>query len=180
MRAATMTQMLIEGGMEVSVCVGCARHASLKRVIEADSTIGICGFCGETEVTVRNPANSEPMVMLFRALIRLHWDEIEYNPHFGGDSVLHLFANDNNPVVEPAITDEYWDELDYLLQEPPYPAEDEGISIYAGFNGGFRLMNHAISGSLPRCISDLRRRLDASNFAAFETELDALFAPFVD
>jgi hypothetical protein len=179
-KAASMTQILIEEDLQVSICISCARHPSLKLIIEGDCTIGICGFCGRKDVTVRNPDNVEPMVMLFRALVRLHWDEFEYNSHWGGDSLLNLFSDDENPVVEPIASDEYWDELDHLLQDPPYPDWDKGISIYAGFNDGHRMMNFAISRSQPMKIADLRNRLDKSNFVEIGVDLDALFAPFVD
>jgi len=175
-----MTQILIEEDLKVSICIGCARHPSLKRIIEGDSTIGICGFCGRKDVMVRNPDNSEPMVMLFRALVRLHWDEFEYNSHWGGGRLLDLFSDDNNLVVKPIAKDEYWDELDHLLQEPTYPDWDKGVSIYAGFHDGHRMMNRAISRSQPRKIGELRNRLDKSNFTAIGVELDAIFALFVD
>lgn len=166
--------------LKVSVCSNCARHPSLKKMIEADLAVGICAFCCRTDAQVRNPENTEPMVMLIRALIRFYWDEFSYNSHWGGEAVLELFNEADNPVVEPFAANEYYDEFDHLLQEPPYPDWDKGVSIYAGFDAdGMRMLNSAISRSTPRHLGDLRRRLDASNFATIESELEALIKPFL-
>ncbi|QPO08270.1 RES family NAD+ phosphorylase [Sulfitobacter sp. B30-2] len=180
LKAAIMGQDLLENDAAVSICIDCARHDSLKRTIQADCIPGTCGVCCRDDVTVRNPDNVEPMVMLCRALIRFYWEEFEYNSHFGGDNLLCLFNDEQNPVLNPVFPHTYWDELDHLLGDPPYPDWDKGISIYAGFLDGHRMMNRAIAGSQPPEISDLRKRLDSSNFAALLAELDALFDPFVD
>lgn len=174
-----MTEAAVDEELQVSVCVDCARHPSLKKAIEADRVTGICAFCCRADALVRNPENVEPMVMLMRALIRFYWDELAYNSHWGGDAVLDLFHDAENPVVEPFVADDYHDAFDHLLQEPPYPDWDKGVSIYAGFDDGLRMLNFAISRSTPRSVSDLRRRLDATNFLAIESELDALINPFL-
>lgn len=96
---------------KVSVCTNCARHPSLKKMIEADLAVGICAFCCRTDAQVRNPENTEPMVMLIRALIRFYWDEFSYNSHWGGEAVLELFNEADNPVVEPFAANEYYDEF---------------------------------------------------------------------
>lgn len=175
-----MSEAADDEELQVSVCTECARHPSLKRMIEADLATGICAFCCRTDAQVRNPENIEPMVMLMRALIRFYWDEFSYNSHWGGDAVLDLFNDADNLVVEPFVADDYHDEFDHLLQYPPYPDWDKGVSIYAGFDAdGMRMLNLAISRSTPRPISDLRRRLDVSNFATVESELKALINPFL-
>ena len=172
-----------DGGNEVpvSLCVDCARHTSLKRIIEADNVTGLCAFCGRADARVRNPENIEPMIMLLRALIRFYWDEFEYNGHWGGDAVLDLFADDANPIVKPAVTDAYHDEFDYLLQEPPYPPAADGVAIYAGFDdGGGRMINFAISRTDPRPFREVQRRLLFENFFEVEPALEAMIDPFLD
>ena len=170
-----------DGELSVSVCVDCARHPSLKRLIEADSVSGLCAFCGRADAKVRNPDTIEPMVMLLRTLIRFHWDEFEYNGHWGGDAVLHLFADDSNPIIKPAATDLYQDDFDYLLQEPAYPPPADGVAIYAGFDdGGGRLINFAISRTDPGPFREVQRRLLHENFFEVEPALEALIDPFLD
>jgi hypothetical protein len=174
-----MSEAADDEELQVSVCTDCARHPSLKKMIEADLATGTCAFCCRTDAQVRNPKNIEPMVMLIRSLIRFYWDEFSYNPHWGGDAVLDLFKDADNLVVEPFVADDYYDEFDHLLQDPPYPDWNKGVSIYAGFDDGLRMLNSAISRSTPKPVSDLRRRLDVSNFATVESELKALIKPFL-
>lgn len=175
-----MTEAANDEELQVSVCTDCARHPSLKRIIEADLVTGICAFCCRTDAQVRNPENIEPMVMIMRALIRFYWDEFSYNSHWGGEAVLELFNEADNPVVQPFAANDYYDDFDHLLQDPPYPDWDKGVSIYAGFDAdGMRMLNSAMSRSTPRPVGDVRRRLDDSNFATIESELEALIKPFL-
>lgn len=175
-----MTEAADDGELRVSVCTDCARHPSLKKMIEADLATGTCAFCCRTDAQVRNPEDIEPMVMLMRALIRFYWDEFSYNSHWGGEAVLELFNEADNPIVEPFAANDYYDDFDHILQDPPYPDWDKGVSIYAGFDAdGMRMLNSAISRSTPRPVGDLRKRLDASNFAIVERELEALIKPFI-
>ena len=44
---------------KVSLCVDCARHPSLKRVIETKSVAGLCAFCGRPDGQVRDPDASQ-------------------------------------------------------------------------------------------------------------------------
>ena len=175
-----MTEAVDDEELQVSVCTDCARHPSLKKTIEADPVTGICAFCCRTDAQVRNHENTEPMVMLMRALIRFYWDEFSYNSHWGGEAVLELFNDADNPVVKPFAANDYYDAFDHLLQDPPYPDWDKGVSIYAGFDAdGMRMLNSAISRSTPRPVGHLRKRLDASNFATIESELKVLIKPFL-
>ncbi len=164
--------------ISISICWDCSTHPSLKRLIEQDCVIGVCGFCTRADVRVRNPENTEPMVMLIRALVRYYWDEWDYNPHWGGDSVLGLFV-EGNPVLAPLLSDKYSDEIGFLIEEPPYPDWNTGISVYAGFDDGVRLLNNAISKTTDRGVIDLRARLDENNFAAIAPELNTLIDAFI-
>lgn len=175
-----MSEAVDNEELQVSICTDCARHPSLKKMIEADLAVGICAFCCRTDAQVRNPENTEPMAMLMRALIRFYWDEFSYNPHWGGEDVLELFNEADNPVVEPFVANDYYDDFDHLLQDPPYPGWKKGVSIYAGFDAdGMRMLNSAISRSTPTAVADLRKRLNASNFGTIERELEALIKPFL-
>lgn len=162
-----------------SLCTDCARHPSVKRMVAADCTKGLCALCARDDADVRNPGNLEPLVMLIRALIRFHYDEHEYNPHWGGDSVMSLFYSPDNPILEPPKSDLYIDDFDQWLNWPPYPEWNEGISVFAGFNDGDRMMNFAISRTKPNAFVELQRRLLTENFHQVEPGLDELIAPFL-
>lgn len=163
----------------VSLCGDCARHPGLKKCIAANSVLGLCAFCGRSGVAVRSPDDIQPMVMLLRALIRYHWDESAYNRHWGGDSLLALFDDPNNPLLAPPASDAYLDDFDELVQWPPYPDYDKGIALYAGHNEETRLAHTAISKIVPRSIRELQERLLRENFFEVESDLDSLISSFV-
>ena len=165
---------------KVSLCVDCARHPSLKRVISEMAVTGICAFCTRDDATVRDPAEVEPMVMLMRALVRFYWDEDAYNPHWGGESVMTLFEDAANPVVTPAVADTYLDDFDELLEWPPYPDWDKGISVYAGHDDVSRGLVFAISRTGSPAVRDLRERVATESFAAVGPELERLIDPFLN
>ncbi len=165
---------------QVSICIDCARHPSLKRIIAARSVTGICAFCCRDDVVVRDPQDIEPMVMLLRALIRFYWDEFAYNSHWGGESTPALFADDTNLVVTPPVADTYQDEFYLLLEEPPYPDPDKGIAIYAGFDeDGTRHLNLALSRSNPSILRKLAQRLLTDDFGDVAPAMEALIDPFL-
>jgi len=175
-----VTAVEVEEGVKVSLCVDCARHPSLTRLIEAKSVAGTCAFCCREDAPVRDPEDAEPMIMLIRALIRFYWAEYDYNSHWGGGPVLDLFEDKANPVVEPPVANTYLDEFDEMLQWPPYPERDEGVAIYAGFDAdGVRLINFAISRTEPRGIRVLRQRLLIEDFDDVAPALEALIDPFL-
>lgn len=173
-------EVLNESDPRVSLCVDCARHPSLKRIIEDDSVVGLCAFCGRRDAKVRNPDRAEPMIMLIRSLIRYYWDEFEYNDHWGGESVLSLFERDDNPVVKPATSKDYLDLFDDFLQWPPYPDPEKGVSIYAGFDSdGSRNLAFAISRDKPRGFVEIENQLLSKNFFEVEPALEAMIGPFL-
>lgn len=171
---------IIEDDQQVSICIDCARHPSLKRMIDAKPANGRCAFCCRDNVRVRDLDDIEPMVMLLRALIRFHWNEFEYNSHWGGESAVHLFADDANPVVKPPVTDTYQDEFHFLLEDPVYPDPDKGIAIYAGFDeDGGRNINFALSQSNPRILRVLAELLMTEDSVDVAPRFEALIDPFL-
>lgn len=162
-----------------SLCIDCARHPSVKKMVAADCTKGRCALCARDGIDVRNPENREPLVMLIRALIRFHYDEHQYNPHWGGDSVISLFHDDANPIVEPPKSNLYIDDFDDWLNWPVYPDWDKGVAVFAGFNDGDRMMNFALSRTNPRGFVELQQRLLTQNFHQVESDLEMMIAPFL-
>ena len=166
--------------IRTSLCLDCARHTSVKKIIVQDCTKGRCAVCARDDVDVRNPDNLEPLVMVIRALIRFHYDEHEYNPHWGGDSVMSLFYKADNPILEPPKSNLYVDDFDEWLNWPPYPDWDKGIAVFAGHDEGGRGMNFAISRTNPGEFVDLQSRLLTENFFQVEPDLEAFIAPFLN
>ncbi|MCQ1855993.1 hypothetical protein, partial [Neorhizobium galegae] len=101
-----------------SLCIDCARHTSLKKMIAADCTTGRCALCARARVDVRNPNKLAPLVMLIRALIRSNYHAPAYNQHWAGDSVLSLFSTPVKPHLAPQNTHHY---LHLLYTSLPHP-----------------------------------------------------------
>lgn len=165
----------------VSLCVDCTVNEDLKNLITADAVKGLCGLCGRKTVIVRNPNKFGDVKMLIRALIRYHWDESDYNSHWGGESISYLLSQPSNPVLKPSQIDDHLDEFYELIEDDPYPPEDKGISVYAGFdeNGG-RMMNTAIHRASSHSLSSMASRLLKENFFQVESDLVDLLSPFID
>ncbi|WP_057469013.1 RES family NAD+ phosphorylase [Rhizobium sp. Root1203] len=163
-----------------SLCMDCARHPSVKKLVAQDCTKGRCALCARDDVDVRNPQNLEPLVMVIRALVRFHYDEQDYNPHWGGESVMSLFYDDANLIVEPPKSNLYVDDFDEWLNWPVYPDWDKGIAMFAGHDHGDRGMNFAISRTTPPGFSELQARLLTENFFQVESGLEDYIARFIN
>jgi hypothetical protein len=169
-----------DADIAVSICDKCAKHPSLKRLVCSDAITGLCCLCGIPDAKVRNTKDLTPMVMLIRSLIRFYWDETSYNSHWGGDQAIELFDRENPVLLSPA-TQNYRDEFHFLVEEPPYPNSEKGVSIYAGFDqDGSRLLNTAISSTDPQGFRAIQRRLLKENFFVVAPDLAKLISPFID
>jgi hypothetical protein len=65
------------------VCIECAKSRILQEHIKANGVLGVCSICTENNQAVDYLSND--FAQLIKALIRLHYSEIEYNEHWGGD-----------------------------------------------------------------------------------------------
>lgn len=162
---------------KVSVCAACAKHPELKALVESDLASGVCGVCASSEASVYDPTKFSIARGLIRALIRLHFDEEAYNPHWGGTSVGSILLDGENPILEIAKNTTYADELVERLEWEGeiYPDRSQGIWLYAGHDGdlGRGLQFSIASTAIPELI-DIERRLDRENFHAVEGAMIAL------
>ncbi|MFL6857688.1 MAG: RES family NAD+ phosphorylase [Allosphingosinicella sp.] len=161
---------------KVSLCLSCAKHPELSALVGSDSSEGVCGVCGGTE-NVFNPERFEAVRNLMRALIRLHFDEQEYNHHWGGTSIHDILLAQENPIVEIARPQGFPDELiDRITWEGGiYPEYDQGICLYAGNDEvAGRLLQFSIPETICSELRDIELRLDRENFHAVEPAMEAL------
>ena len=162
-----------------SLCVQCAKHPSLKGFIHTHSATDIeCAICGLQGIEVSAPNAFPGLVNLIRALIRFHYGEWEYNPHWGGEDIDTILLKEN-PIFEHAksngkILDQ--DRIETFLQEiswPPYPPPDKGISIYAGFEETIgRMVAPSISKSPSELLTLVTQELKHKNFFDVEKQLE--------
>ena len=162
---------------QVSLCGECAKHPELKDLVESDLADGVCGVCGRNDVRVFDPAKFGLARNLIRALIRFHFDEEDYNPHWGGTSVSNILLDEQNPIIRTTREDTYADDfIDRIESEGEvYPSHAEGIWLYAGHDDDYgRGLQFSIPNSPPGELRDIEHRLDTENFHAVEPAMTGL------
>lgn len=177
-------------GDDITLCVECAKHPSLKRFVELHAVDGpVCGVCQETGYPYRACASErkQELTNLIKALIRFYYNEHEYNHHWGGDCGPEGLLVTSNPILEdsssterirsPERTHEF---LNALLSAQPYPPIEEGISIYAGHEDGVRGLNFALKEEASPILRSYVRRLARENHFDIEPELLHFLDEFSD
>lgn len=167
---------------QVSICATCAKHPEVKLLVESDLAEGVCGACASSDVGVFNPANFAPMRNLIRALIRLHFNEEDYNHHWGGTSIQNILLEKENPILKVAASLDYNDDLIHRLtwEGDIYPDPDEGIWLYAGHDETGRNLQFSIPETNNAKLRTIERRLERENFHAVEATMEDLVVSFED
>jgi len=154
------------GQIYLGLCAECAKDEELRNFVTRNCGLGICGFCREQSPNITTDEVSENLSGLLRALLRLHFDEYTYNPHWGGNDVQSLFKNEN-PILDHSRgiwdADEAWHFLAHHLTEPTYPGYDEGVCIYAGHHDGIRMLQFSLNNRSSDFSRELHTRLVREN-----------------
>lgn len=160
----------------VSVCLACAKHPDLKLLVASDVAVGVCGVCGPAQRKVFNPARFREARDLIRALIRLLYDEEEYNGHWGGTSVNDILFVQKNEIFEPSTPEAPSDELLHRIEWGDDDGPDgPGIFLYAGHNENYdRELQFSIPNTAFGALKDVERRLEVEYFHAVEEAMTAL------
>ncbi|ACF00451.1 RES domain protein [Rhodopseudomonas palustris TIE-1] len=169
------------GADDVTLCMECAKHPSLKRFVELHAIDGpVCGVCQEIGYPYKAcaPVRKRELSKLIKALIRFYYNEYEYNHHWGGDYGPERLLVNPNPILENAssatrtrIPERTHDFLYALLSAEPYPPIEEGISVYAGHDDGVRGMNLALKGETSPILRSYVARLANQNHFDIEPDL---------
>lgn len=162
---------------QVSLCVACAKHPEVKALVESDIAQGVCGACASFGAGVFNPTRFELLRNLIRALIRLHFNEEDYNDHWGGTSIDDILLNQDNPILAVATSPDYNDDLIHRItwEGEIYPDPDKGIWLYAGNDDQVgRLIQFSIPDTVNSELRDIELRLDRENFHVVESAMEAL------
>jgi len=174
----------------VTLCVDCAKHPSLKESVKLHSVEGpVCGVCQEVGYIYPacDPAKKEDLTNLIKALIRFYYNEHDYNPHWGGESEPEGLLTTENPIIETEphagrlrTPEKAFDFFYALLTASPYPPVESGISVYAGFYEGARLLHFAMNDSLSFLLRRFLERLESSNYFDIEPDLLTLLEELSD
>src|SRR5262245_42169952 len=92
--------MRYTGSMPALLCTSCVKPQSLKNAIVSlgGGRPGDCAVCGARGTAQLDCAN-EVFKAKFRALVRYHYSEAEYNTQLGG-TPLEVLLSQENPIVD--------------------------------------------------------------------------------
>lgn len=154
------------------VCINCVLDDSLKRFIgnngkPAKKCLN-CGSVNELAVS----SSSKRFTQLFRAVIRYHLSEWEYNTHWGGVNFYRLLSKENC-IINLSDKYPYIDGLLYDLTNEAYYDYDKGISLYAGYGEGGEpnLLLKAIKDDLSPFLKVRTKELLSKNYYEIEDKL---------
>jgi RES domain-containing protein len=178
-------------GDDITLCVECAKHPSLKRFVELQAIEGpVCGVCQETGFPYRAcaPERKSDLTNLTKALIRFYYNEYEYNGHWGADHEPEGLLVNPNPILEDSSSasrsrnpDNAREFLRVLLSARPHPPVEEGISIYAGhYEDGGRALHFALKEQTSPVLRSYVSRLAKQNHFDVEPDLLRLLSEFSD
>jgi hypothetical protein len=173
----------LPGAEPSSICVECAKHPSLKKFVRKHGSIGYeCGICHRRDLIASAPAKHEALSSLVRALVRFHYDEWSYNPHWGGEDRPELLLYDENPIVEhkamPGFPRDAEESEGFLMSlfEQAWPEANKGIAIYGGHFKEMPILLDAIGTSSSPSYDKLVSRLAKENYYEVEAEFAKLLA----
>lgn len=164
---------------KVSLCSNCAKHVEVKALVNSDLCEGVCGVCGSDANKVFNPEKFSRMRNLVRALVRFHFNEDQYNSHWGGTSISEILLDELNPLFETHSSTDYADDFISRIEEEGgvYPAYDEGICLYAGHDDETgRLIQFSIQETRCGLLLNIERRLERENFHLVEPAMNELIS----
>lgn len=160
------------------ICINCVKEPNLKALIRGDGQLGICGICGEDAQV--HPSSNNRFFQLCKALIRFHYNEWDYNPHWGGDGENSLFYGCDNIFFneDRAVKREKYDKLIINATQfgNVYEDYDKGVTIFAGYglDGHQNILLRSIKSTFDPVLSGITQRLKVENHYALEEELKAI------
>jgi len=163
------------------ICSNCAKDQHLKILIDQEGEIiSACDICHSSNVKGLDCKNAS-LRSLFRALLRYHYSEWQYNIHMGGDGLEALFLK-NNPITnyDKSWNINIYEEVLLEFLQNGYEPYDKGISLFAGYDdNGHQLMPLvAIKNDFDRSLVRLQRELINVNYFLLEKESRKIIEPY--
>jgi RES domain len=169
----------------LSICLDCAKHPSLKRYIDMHGTVGpVCGVCHFREHPYRccDLGHKTSLINVLKALIRLHYNEFDYNRHWGADLEPEELLSQENPILEHTPTadrtrspEQSEGFLRDLFSQLPYPDPADGLSLYAGHDEHIgRMLQLSLKDSISPELESFQARLANENYYDVEPHVRTL------
>ena len=157
----------------VNLCSNCAKSHQLMRLIQEIGTkVRKCQICGGIDIKAVD-CESNDLTQLFKALIRYHFSEWDYNTHFGGSCIESLFFQEN-PILNynERIKEELLEEAILTLIANVYEKYDSGVSLYAGYgeNGDQNFLLRSIKTDFDNRLKSVNSALTEMNYFLIENQ----------
>lgn len=156
--------------IEERFCEHCFNSNELIETVRENGVeIDRCLVCGKTH-SFALPANDPLLKRIFRAVIRLHYSEWEYNDHVGGESLSSILFGENAIMAlkESASAEEFENAFSYIEDEW-YPDPDDGISLGGGYWDGHILFG--VRARLSSQLTSLLKRSFTDNYYSLQKDL---------
>lgn len=153
-----------------NICENCVIEAHLKEFIEINGKIDNCTFCNSE--TIVCDFEQDNFYQFLKALVRYHYDEWEYNDHWGGESLYKLIQSNDIFFNIKNFTNQ--DDIEILMELidsfEAYQDYDKGISLYAGYDqeGNQNFLLRALKKEIDREIQIIISKLKYENYFEFE------------
>ncbi|WP_212936953.1 hypothetical protein, partial [Bacillus hominis] len=162
------------------ICINCAKNEELKKYLQTcflDNSE--CLICGEKESSI-DIEEDKKFIALLKALIRLHYNELQYNHHWGGDKLYIILEKDNPILNHHYLSPENLDFLVGLIEEDSYSKPKYGIPLYMGFDSdnNRRFFGLTLQEEVSSIISEYENRLKIENQFKIEGEAFTLIKKF--
>jgi len=167
------------------ICICHIKEKSLLSLALNMSISNVCSICNKTHIVIdTNDPNIHTMI---KSLIRYHYDEFEYNRHFGGDhNILSM-------ILELDAFDDFTEEESFLLEldgdfSNIEVYDDNGVSIHAGYYDGVpNVLLEAIKNTPSSDLLEIEKDIRTKNYHEFELVIsevldnyDDFFASYID
>ena len=160
-----------------NICVNCVKESHLKQLVRNEGADDVCSLCGDKSLVINS--ENQRFFQLTKALVRFHYSEWDYNPHWGGDGYESLFYGENNIFFDESrsLSDESYEEMVLSITDSPvYEEYDEGISIFSGYDaeGSQNMLLQSIKTDLDENLLRISNSLKTNNHFLLEDELKVI------
>lgn len=155
-------------------CSECFKATELVETVRKHgSSVAKCQICGAQD-SIALAADHTQLKRVFRALIRVHYSEWQYNGHLGGDSLSTILFGQNAVMnLQATASAEEFENAFSYIEDGWYPAADEDISLGGGYwDGGIHI---GLKARLSPSLATLINRSFNENYFLLQHDLTKLF-----
>lgn len=165
------------------ICSDCAKDEFLKDYINKKANKNdVCTICLENKKSI-NLSSDSLFTSFSRYLIRYHYPEYEYNPHWGGEDLPSPFF-EHNPIVSHNFVERPDKEIimeDFFYTMFDLWVDNSEIDLYYGHDeGGRGLFPNSIKEEKSLTWMNYKKQLQTTNFYLLEEKAKNTFEKLIE